>query len=99
MTGTTIGELASAGARVMWRCQECGAAGDADLPAILAARGPAYDLTDRIAACRVAGCGYWVEFYAQWGQRTKALRTEPGLMRQMDRRTAWLRENRWRRHG
>jgi hypothetical protein len=91
MSSGVVSDLIARGTRVWWRCEECRAAGPADLPAILAARGPDYDLTDRTAPCRTAGCGYWVTFYAQDGQRTSPLRTERGLMRLMDRRTAWLR--------
>lgn len=86
----TVGQLAEIGAEVRWECHGCGALGLADLARILATKGPAYDLTDRTAACRQPGCTYWVCFYAGVGQRNWPLRTEAGLMRQMARRSAWL---------
>lgn len=89
---TTLSDLIARRTRVYWLCQECRATADVDLPAILAAKGPDYDLTDKTAACRTPGCGYWVTFYAQAGQRNTPLRTEAGLMRLMDRRTEWLRK-------
>lgn len=86
----TLAALRAAGARVWWMCQECRATGDLDLDRVIAAKGPDYDLTNRTAACRAPGCGYWVGFYAQSGQRNSPLRTEAGLMREMHRRMAWL---------
>lgn len=86
----TLSALQSAGARVWWQCQECRATGDVDLARVIAAKGPDYDLTDRTAACPAKGCTYWVNFYAQGGMRNTPLRTEAGLMREMERRSAWL---------
>jgi len=86
----TISDFHARSVRVRWMCSECNATGDVDLAHLIAAKGPDYDLTDRTAACRTPGCTYWVNFYANDGQRNWPLRTETGLMRQMDRRTAWL---------
>ena len=86
-----VSALQSSGARVWFLCDECGATGDVDLARLIEAKGPDYDLTDRTAACRTAGCGYWVGFYAQAGMRNTALRTEEGLRREMVRRSEWLR--------
>jgi hypothetical protein len=85
-----VADLAARGARVWWKCQECQASGAVDLERIAAAKGDDYDLTDKTAACRTAGCGYWVNFYAQAGLRNWPLKTEAGLLAEMDRRSAWL---------
>lgn len=87
----TLAALQSAG-RIWWKCQECQSTGDVDLPALIAAKGPDLDLTDRHPPCRAEGCTYWVGFYAQQGMRNTALRTHAGEMREMDRRTDWLRK-------
>lgn len=84
----TLSALQSSGARVFWRCDECGASGDVDLARVMAEAGD-LDLTDRHPPCR--RCTYWVRFYAQDGQRTWALTTEAGDWRESDRRTEWLR--------
>lgn len=88
----TLSSLKASGATVRWRCQECAATGTADLDRIIAAKGPDYDLTDRTAACPADGCSYWISFYAQQGMRNTPLRTEAGMLREMDRRTEWLRK-------
>lgn len=86
----TLSDLHARGTRVFWQCHECGRSGGVDLPALIAARGPDLDLTDRHPPCRTPGCGYWVGFYAQDGQRTRALSTPAGFGAESDRRTAWL---------
>jgi len=94
----TVSDLLARGVRVWWSCAECQASGDADLPAIIAAKGPGFDLTDRAPPCRTPGCTYWVNFYANDGQRNWPLRTEAGVMRQMGRRSDWL-TKKWRSEG
>lgn len=86
----TLAAYQAAGARVWWKCQQCAASGTLALARVIAAKGPDYDLTDRTAACPAEGCGYWVGFYALQGMRNTPLRTEAGMYREMDRRTAWL---------
>jgi hypothetical protein len=88
----TLSSLKASGARLWFKCQECQASGPADLDRIIAAKGPDYDLTDRTAACPAEGCSYWISFYAQQGMRNTALRTRAGELRDMDRRTEWLRK-------
>lgn len=85
----TLSALHSSGARVWFRCDECGATGDVDLARLIDAKGPAFDLTDRHPPCRQ--CSYWVRFYANDGQRTWGLRTREGDMAESRRRTGWLR--------
>jgi hypothetical protein len=94
----TLASLQSSSAHVWWKCQQCHASGDLDLDRAIAAKGPDYDLTDRTAACRGEGCTYWVGFYAQAGMRNTPLRTEAGMLREMDRRSAWL-TARWAAEG
>lgn len=86
----TLSSLIASGSSVRWICPECRASGLVDLPALMAEAGD-IDLTDRHPPCKVEGCTYWVSFYAQQGMRNTALRTHAGLMREMDRRTVWLR--------
>lgn len=86
----SLAALSADRSRVFWKCDECGAVGDVDLPALIAARGPDLDLTDRHPPCRTPGCRYWVRFYAQDGQRTRALATSAGGWAESRRRTAWL---------
>jgi len=87
----TLSDLQSTGATVRFICQECGATGDADLPAMIAAKGPDFDLTDKLAPCKAPGCTYWVGFYAQQGQVTRSLSTRAGDMAESEMRTVWLR--------
>ena len=86
----SLAALRSARARAWWKCQQCHASGYLDLDRVIAAKGPDYDLTDRTAACPAEGCTYWVGFYARQGMRNTPLRTDAGMLREMDRRTAWL---------
>lgn len=95
----SLSSLKAAGARVWWRCEQCEASGRVDVDRVIAARGSDYDLTDRTAACRAPGCGYWVNFHARAGMRNTPLRTDAGMMRDMDRRTAWLAARRPRAVG
>lgn len=86
----TLSALIASGSSVRFICQECRASGPVDLQALMASAGD-IDLTDRHPPCRAPGCTYWVSFYAQQGMRNTPLRTHAGEMREMDRRTEWLR--------
>lgn len=86
----TLSALIASGSSVRFICQECRASGPVDLQALMALAGD-LDLTDRHPPCRAPGCTYWVSFYAQQGMRNTPLRTHAGDMREMDRRTEWLR--------
>lgn len=93
-----VGELIAMGAAVRWKCHECGGGGVADLAAMLAAKGPDFDLIDQHPRCKTPGCEYRVTFYAQVGPRNWNLYTEAGLSRYMRWRSAWLIEQ-WSRKG
>jgi len=87
----TIADLVAKGCTIKWKCQQCGRMANADVEAIRSAKGDDYDLTDKTAACRTPGCGYWVTFYAQGAMSMKPLLTPEFSALLSQRRTMWLR--------